>query len=158
MRRTDEHAGDWKEWRRLRAWQLYQQGWTQKEIGDALGASKGAVSQWIAVGEAQGEEGLRGKVAAGPQPKLSPEQLEKLPVLLDQGAEAHGFRGSMWSTTRVAELIKKRFGVSYHPSHMSGLLRRIRYSVQKPVERATQRDEHAIEAWKTEQWPALKKS
>src|SRR6266699_1307932 len=122
MRRTDEHAGDWKEWRRLRAWQLYQQGWTQKEIGDALGASKGAVSQWIAV------------------------------------AEAHGFRGSMWSTTRVAELIKKRFGVSYHPSHMSGLLRRIRYSVQKPVERATQRDEHAIEAWKTEQWPALKKS
>ncbi|GHO72833.1 hypothetical protein KSD_06160 [Ktedonobacter sp. SOSP1-85] len=31
------------------------------------------------------------------------------------------------------------------------------YSVQKPVELATQRNEEAIKAWKEECWPALKK-
>jgi len=30
MRRADEQAGDWKEWRRRRARELYQQGWQQK--------------------------------------------------------------------------------------------------------------------------------
>jgi transposase len=93
MRKTDEHTGDWKEWRRRRAWELWQRGWSQKEIAVALGASKGAVSQWIKVGETQGEEGLRGRVAVGPEARLSPEQFTRLPSLLDQGAQAHGSGG-----------------------------------------------------------------
>ncbi len=158
MRRRDEQAGDWKEWRRCRAWELYQQGWQQKRIAEALGVSKGAVSQWITRGQAQGKEGLRGKVARGPEPKLSQEQAAQLPEMLFQGAEAHGFRGEVWTTARVAELIKKQFGVSYHPAHMSRLLRQMNYSVQIPIERASQRDEQAIETWRTEYWPTLQKS
>jgi hypothetical protein len=64
----------------------------------------------------------------------------------------------VWTTDRVAALIKKQFGVSYHSAHMSRLLKRINYSVQHPSERATQRDEQAIEAWKNERWPELKKA
>ncbi len=42
----EEHEPqDWKEGRRLRAWELWQQGWKQKDIATALGVSKGAVSQ-----------------------------------------------------------------------------------------------------------------
>lgn len=95
MRRTDEHRGDWKEWRRLRAWKLSQLGWSQKEIAEALGVTEGAVSQWMKIGREQGEEGLRGKIAAGPGQRLSQEQLEQLSVLLEQGAGAHGFRGAV---------------------------------------------------------------
>jgi transposase len=158
MRKTDEQRGDWKEWRRRRAWELSQQGWSQKKIAEALGVTEGAVSQWMKVGREQGEEGLHGKIAEGPPPRLCAEQLGQLPALLAQGAEAHGFRGEVWTTERVAELIKKQFEVSYHPAHMSRLLKRIKYSIQQPIERATQRDEQAIETWKHEQWPALKKS
>ncbi|MCA1715656.1 MAG: helix-turn-helix domain-containing protein, partial [Actinobacteria bacterium] len=39
-------ATDWREGRRLRAFELKHQGWKQREIADALGVSKGAVSQW----------------------------------------------------------------------------------------------------------------
>jgi len=84
--------------------------------------------------------------------------MEQLPSLLEQGAEAHGFRGAVWTTQRVAVLIKKQFGVSYHPAHMSRLLKQIKYSVQQPIERASQRDEQAIRSWKEQRWPALKKS
>lgn len=105
-----------------------------------------------------GEKGLRGKVAAGPEQRLTAEQLEQLPALLKQGAEAHGFRGVVWTTQRVAELIKRQFGVNYHPAHTSRLLKRLNYSVQQPEERATQRDEAAIAVWKEERWPELKKS
>jgi transposase len=158
MRKTDEQRGDWKEWRRRRAWELFQQGWKQKEIAAVLAVTQGAVSQWIKVGREQGEEGLRGKVAQGAQPRLSQEQMAQLPALLAQGAEAYGFRGAVWTTERVAALIKKQFGVSYHPAHMSRLLKGINYSVQQPVERASQRDEQAIATWKEQRWPQLKKS
>ena len=158
MRRTDEHRGDWREWRRRRAWELAQQGWSQKKIAETLGVTEGAVSQWMKMGREQGEEGLHGKIAQGPQPRLCQEQLDQLPVLLDQGAEAHGFAGAVWTTERVAVLIKNQFGVRYHPAHMSRLLKQIKYSVQHPVERATQRDGQAIEVWKNERWPELKKT
>lgn len=147
-----------KEWRRLRAWDLYEQGWKQKEIVEALGVSKGVVSQWIRRGRGQSRESLRGRVAAGGASRLCQEQLAQVPGLMDQGAEAYGFRGAIWTTERVAELIKRHFGVRYHPAHCSRLLIRLKQRVQKPVERASQRDEAAIEVWKTEQWPALKKS
>jgi transposase len=58
----------------------------------------------------------------------------------------------------VAELINKQFGVSYHPAHMSRLLKGLKYSVQQPQERANQRDEQAIATWKEQRWPQLKKS
>jgi transposase len=158
MRKTDQDRGDWKEWRRRRAWDLYKQGWSQKEIAEALGVTQGAVSQWMKVGREQGAEGLRGQIAEGPTPRLSQDQLAQLPVLLARGAEAYGFRGDVWTTERVAELIHKQFGVSYHPAHMSRLLKRINYSVQQPIERASQRDDQAIATWKEQRWPALKKS
>jgi transposase len=110
------------------------------------------------VAREQGEEGLGGKIAAGPAARLSKEQLEQLPRLLAQGAETYGFAGAVWTTERVAMLIHKQFGVSYHPAHVSRLLKAIKYSVQQPIERATQRDEQAIKAWQEERWPALKKS
>lgn len=158
MRRTDENRGDAKEWRRMRAWELFQADWQQQEIAEVLGVSEGAVSQWLKIGREQGEEGLRGKVAKGPICRLSAEQEAQLPALLDQGAEAHGFRGNVWTTERVAAMIQKQFGVKYHPAHMSRLLKRLGYSLQKPVEKASQRKEEAIAAWKETHWPELKKS
>ncbi len=158
MRRTDEQRGDWKEWRRRRAWELSQQGWSQKQIAVALGVTEGAVSQWMKVAREQGEEGVCGKIAAGPPARLTQEQVEQLPRLLEQGAQAHGFAGEVGTTQRVAVLIKKQFGVNYHPAHMSRLLKAIKYSVQQPIERATQRDEQVSKTWKEERWAALKKS
>jgi transposase len=148
---------DWREYRRLRGWQLSQAGWKQKDIADALGVTEGAVSQWITKAKKQGAEALRHQPPPGPRPKLSQEQLGQLPELLSKGAECYGFRGDIWTTARVALLIKQQFGVSYHPAHCSRLLRAIKQSQQKPVEVATQRNEEAIKMWKDERWPALKK-
>lgn len=95
------------------------------------------MSQWMKMAREQGEEGLRGKIAGGPPARLTKEQLEQLPRLLEQGAEAHGFAGAVWTTEPVAMLINKQFGVSYHPAHVSRLLQAIKYSVQQPIERAS---------------------
>ena len=63
---------DWREGRRLRAWELKQQGWKQQDIAKALGVSPGAVSQWLKAAREGGPEALRRHPAPGPQPRLTP--------------------------------------------------------------------------------------
>jgi transposase len=148
----------WHEGRRLRAWELHRMGWTQTRIAEALGVTQGAVSQWLKRAALEGVAALRAHPAHGPTPLLSPAQLAQLEELLEQGAEAFGFRGALWTRRRVARLIQEQFGVRYHPGHVSRLLRQIGWSPQRPIQRATQRDDVAIAAWYAERWPALKKS
>jgi transposase len=133
--RSEPH--DWREGRRLRAWELHQQGWKQKDIAAALGVTPGAVSQWL-------KRGRAGGVA----------QRE----LLAQCAEAFGFIGQVWTSKRVAAVIKRFLGVTYHRAHVSRLLRTLGFSVQKPIVRAAQRDDAVIAAWWDARWPALKKT
>src|SRR5215211_3060123 len=150
-------ASDWREGRRLRAFELKKRGWKQTEIADALGVTEGAVSQWMKRAREEGVEGLRHKPPPGATPRLSEDERAKLPELLARGAEAHGFRGEVWTCERVAIVIRREFGVSYHPAHVSRLLKALRQSLQKPERRAEQRDEEAIEHWKEKKWPSLKK-
>ena len=153
-----KQAVDWREGRRLRAFELKQEGWSQQQIAEALGVSKGAVSQWMKrARDGGGVEALKRRPAPGARPRLSEEQRAKVPELLEWGAEAHGFRGEAWTCERVAIVIRREFGVSYHPAHVSRLLKALRHSLQKPQRRANQRDEEAIERWKEQRWPQLKK-
>jgi transposase len=155
---TKKRPEDWREARRLRAWELRKQGWKAVRIAEALGVTSGAVSQWFKKADEEGEEGLYRRKAPGPKPRLSDEKLAQLPALLEQGAEAHGFRGDRWTCPRVARVIAKEFGVTYTPQQVGNLLRKIGWSRQKPITRASQRDEVAIAAWRKESWPALKKT
>jgi transposase len=154
---TTPQPTDWREGRRLRAWDLHQQGWPQKQIAVALGVTQGAVSQWIARGRAGGSDSLRNRSRKGATPKLTQEQRERLPEVLKRGAETYDFVGDVWTQARIASVIKREFGVSYHPDHIGRLLHAIGWSVQKPIERASERNDAAIERWRTEKWPALKK-
>lgn len=146
------------EWRRFRAWELKQEGWEQKLIAHALGVTEGAVSQWLKRGRDQGVDALRGHSPGGARSRLTLDQRAQLPELLLRGAEAYGFEGDVWTLPRVAEVIAREFGVHYHPAHVSRILHDGRWTPQKPILRATQRDEGAIAQWRNERWPELKKN
>ena len=152
------HKADWREERRKRAWALKEQGWLQKDIAVALGVSEGAVSQWLKrAREGGGREALASHPGPGGVARLSAEQRAQIPGLLERGAEAYGFGGEVWTANRVAEVIECTFGVRYSRDHVSLLLRRLGWSRQQPITRATQRDEGKITVWTQERWPALKK-
>jgi transposase len=95
----------WQEGRRLQAWRLQQQGWSQRQIATALGVSEGAVSQWMTRARDGGPETLRPRPHPGAARRLAPEQLAHLPELLHRGAEAYGFRGQVWTRGRIAAVI-----------------------------------------------------
>jgi transposase len=149
----------WREGRRFRAYELYQAGWKQQDIAAALGVTPGAVSQWLKrAREEGGMAALRRRPIPGPQARLTAEQRAKLPTLLAQGAEAFGFRGQGWTHPRVAALIQQQFGVRYHATHAGRLLQQLGWTRQKPVVRATQRQEEASQTWQPERWPAFQQT
>jgi len=146
---------NWQEGRRLRALALHEEGWLGARIAEALGVTRGAVSQWLKRAREAGREALYHRAPPGGKARLTAEQRAQLPALLAKGAEAYGFVGQVWTTPRVATVIAREFGVRYHPAHVSRVLRSIKWTVQKPIRRAAQRKEAAVTAFREEHWPSL---
>ena len=145
-----------REARRLQAWKLGQQGWSQRAIADLLGVGESAISAWFKRARlAGGAKGLHRKRAPGTARRLPRARWRQLRALLRRGAEAHGFHGALWTRQRVATLIEREFGVVYSARHVSRLLAEMGWSVQKPLRRARQRNEEKIAHWRAERWPAL---
>jgi hypothetical protein len=63
----------------------------------------------------------------------------------------------VWTCARIALVIEEEFGVRYHQDHVGRLLKELGWTPQMPSRRATQRDEEAIQRWRTGVWPDLRK-
>jgi transposase len=144
--------------RRVRAGRLLQKGVSITEVAREVGATRQTIYNWQAILEEQGLDGLREVDAGGRPGKLSDANFESLRSALLKGAGAHGFGSDLWTLKRVRQLIERQFKVRYSEVHVWRLLGRLGFSSQKPERRALERDEAAIERWKKQRWPALKKS
>lgn len=143
--------------RRFRAMALLEEGLSQVEIARQLGVSPGAVSQWKKAYQEQGDTGLVAHKHPGPEPKLSATQCQRLLRYLKQGPRKHGWKTDLWTLPRIAQLIDRKFGQQYDQSGVWRLMRRLGWTCQKPERRARERDADAIEGWRKEDWPRIKK-
>lgn len=145
-----------REKRRLRAAELFEQGVPNVLIAQRLGVSDSAVDLWKARWEAGGAEALRSLGRPGYPRLLDEDQGAVLVAELERGALAHGFPTDRWTAPRVNELIERLFGVCFaQPSGAWRLLDRLGLTFHRPGRRATQRDEEAIRAWREVTWPDI---
>lgn len=143
--------------RRRRAVELLRTGWSLSEVAARIGCSVSSVFLWREAFRTRGEAGLKPKPVPGRPTRLSQRHQRALARVLVRGAVKVGYATDLWTTRRVAEVIRKRFGVAYHPNHLWRLLRGLGWSCQKPETRARERDEAAIAHWKRYRWPHIKK-
>ena len=146
------------EQRRLRAIQVLDDGFGPGEIATRLGVDRRSVHRWLAAYRDHGVEALAPVPVPGRPCKLTAQQRQKLARMLIEGATAFGYPTDLWTSTRVADLIRRRLRVTYHAHHVSRLLRSLGFSPQKPERRARERDEAAIRGWVRAQWPRVKKT
>jgi transposase len=140
--------------RRRHAVSLLHQGESPTLVARMLGVHRVTLYHWLRQEQQPG--GLAARPRTGQPPRLSDDQLAQLERLLLRGAKAHGWSNDLWTTRRVAELIRRRFGVTYHPDHVGRFLHtRLRWSCQKPRRQARERDEAEIDAWKRYQFPRI---
>lgn len=142
---------------RLQAAELFAQDVAVPEIAKRLRVSHNAVYVWRRRWLTDGEAGLVSKGASGTECRLSPEQLDRLAAVLQEGPAAHGYtEDQRWTLARVADLIAGLFRVQYTLRGVSMLLHRMGFSPQMPAHRPVERDEKAIATWRREVWRQAK--
>ena len=75
----------------------------------------------------------------------------------DPWAEAWGYANDLWTLARVVDVIERRFNVRYHVSHVHRLLGQLGFSAQKPARLARERNDVAVEDFRSRRWKAIKK-
>ena len=132
-------------------------GWTQAQVADFLGVHPVTIAKWAGRHRSAGAPGLAAKPTPGRPRFLTPSQEQTVLRWLVDRPTAHGFRTDLWTARRVADLIRRRMGVEYHPDYLRAWLRRRGCSPQKPMRRAKQKNRSAIDRWVAEDWPRIQK-
>lgn len=141
----------------MKAIGLFEKEIAPAEVARRLGVHRQSASRWRKEWVAGGQPALTSKGRLGRKSELTEEELQELAAILEAGALAAGLPTEAWTLPRIAKIVRQRFGIDYHPGHVSKVLAAMGFSCQRPSRRAIERDEEAIARWKRYKWPALKK-
>jgi len=144
--------------RRQAAIDEMKEGKSQADVARQFKVSRNAVSKWWKAFQDEGEKSFQARYSPGRPQRLNSEQKRRLRKMLLQGPKAQGWKTDLWTTARIAALIKRQFGVSYHRDHVGRILHQLGFSWQKPQRKAAQRNEEEIRRWLAEEWPRIKKN
>jgi transposase len=157
-RKKAEKDGDLKGARRLRAIHLVGiSHYTQKTVGEILEVSENAVTRWVMTFQQEGVTGLRTRKPPGPKSRLTEAQKKKLERLVRKGPEACGFDTGVWDAKLVGELVKREFGVEYHPTSIRRLLKDLGFSLQYPKKVLGGANAESQRRWVKKVYPSVKK-
>jgi len=146
-----------KEARRKLAIRNVLDGRTQADVAAFLSVHPVTVAKWMKAYRDGGEASLAAKPVPGRPRFLADEQEAEVRSWLLKKPSEFGFRTDLWTAARVAQLIREKLGVAFHPSSPREWLSKRGYSPQKPIRRAKQRNPAVIDAWLGQAYPALQK-
>ena len=149
--------GDLKTWRRAKAVLGYLRGDQVIDLAKQVDVTRGSVNRWLQWFNAEGTDGLKPRKAAGPEPRLSEEQLSELGTLIEAGPQNAGYLTGVWTGPMIGDLIRRRYGVSYHNHYVPYLLHNLGFSVQRPRKRLARADHERQARWLRTTFPAIKK-
>jgi len=99
---------------------------------------------------------LRARQATGrPRTLTGAEERQVFRWVHGKSPWQYGFDFGWWTRTLVQALIAERFAVALSLASIGALLARVGLTVQKPLQRAYQRDPVAIARWQRDTYPAL---
>ena len=111
--------------RRRQAVALKAHGYGPAKIARRLKATPQSVCAWLRKHRQGGDAAVAARPAPGRPAKLTARQKRTLAACLRKGAAACGFGTDLWTCPRIAELIRRRWGIAYHvdaiPRLMAGL-------------------------------------
>lgn len=151
-------SADLLEHRRHRALALLDEGRSLHEVAHLIDCAPSSVMRWRDARRRGGAKALKVGRSSGRPTKLTEAQRRRLVRLLLKGPGSLGYETELWTTARIAEVIKRTFRVRYHRDHIGRLMSRLGWTHQKPERRAVERDEEAIRRWKRKRFPQVKKT
>ena len=135
--------------RRIRAIGLWEQGETQAAVARSVGVVPQTVARWVVQYRRNGIAGLKRAGRAGRKPELNQQDRARLHLLLLKGPGKVGHEIPHWTCLRVADLIKREFGVRYHAGHVWKILISLGWSPQRSADPGRDRKKQETLSWKS---------
>ncbi len=133
-------------------------GESAADVTRSFGLGSTTIFKWLRIARDEGMEALCPKARSGRNRTLSEfEEQEIKRWVIGGDPRQHGFDYGLWTRQIVADLILERFGVELSPTGVGKILRRLGLTPQKPLRRAYERDEKAIQEWVDDVYPKVKK-
>ena len=137
---------------------VVEDGDRPSDVMDSLGLCRTSIYPWLRTYRDQGLEALVEKISQGPEPKLNEKQRQQVRRwILGKDPRQHGFDFGLWTRCIVQTLIHEKMGVQLCLTSVGKLLASLEITPQKPLRRAYERDPLAVEKWRMEQNPKLRK-
>lgn len=124
----------------------------------SYGFHRCVIYRWLKVanGRGRGIKALAAHKGTGRPRKLtSAQERQVFRWVNGKNPMQYGFDFGLWTRQIVGELVAMKFGVRLSLASVGSLLARLGLTVQKPLQRAYQRDPEAIERWQRETYPAI---
>jgi transposase len=135
-----------------------EDGERPSDVMDSLGLCRTSIYPWLRRYRDKGLEALAEKVSQGPEPKLSEKQRQQVRRwILGKDPRQHGFDFGLWTRRIVQSMIGEKMGVELCLTSVGKLLASLEITPQKPLRRAYERDPLAVERWRMEEYPKLRK-
>ncbi len=160
MRKNDGRKLDHKtlEAIRIRAVEQVEAGESPEVVIRVLGMSRARIYEWLAAYREGGDEALKAKKLFGRPPRLTGKQLDRLyRIITTKNPLQLKFPYALWTRSMVREVIRDKFGVRLSDVSVGRLLNKLGLSPQKPLRRAYQQDQEAVERWVNEEYPEIRK-
>ena len=145
---------------RKRAIRAVKKGNTKTSVAECLGVSRNIITKWCKKEKDGGYKALEGDkrgLPKGTKGKLKISQKKELiKIIKEKLPDEIGLSTQLWTRKAVAKLIKKVYKVNYVLPTISKLLNGNNLTPQKPIYRATQRNEVRIEDWLQNEYPKIK--
>jgi transposase len=138
---------------------MVRAGKTRIEAAATVGVNRRFVGRWVKIAAQRGEAALAGGRRGrrpGEQKALSAAQEEGLRCLIARGCpDQYGLSFALWTRQAVRALIARETGVWLSLSVVGDYLRGWGFTAQRPMRRAIERREGAIQAWLESTYPAI---
>jgi len=145
-----------REFQRRRAVELMEKGESPSIISRILRVSIGSIHRWQKICHDGGS--LKFAPVSGRPRRLSDAQLETLRCLLLRGATAFGWHNDLWTSKRVADVIRRQFNIVFSRPHTWVILTQyLGWSIQRPIQQLRERNDIEIGRWKVEEFPRILK-
>ncbi len=141
----------------MRAANLFEKGAYDAEVARRCKVSQAAVHKWRKIWKKKGKEGLKSTGPPGVKSKLTEDKKEEVRKALLLGPKHAGYSTEIWTLERIANLIKNKVKIKYHPGNVWKVMKSMGWSCQKPETRARERNENKIKYWKRVKWPEIQK-
>lgn len=117
--------------RRRMAAKMLAKGKGIREVARKIGAAPSSVKRWKDALTRGGSDALKAKPHTGRPSRLTRKQRQQLGTLLQKGPRAANLRTEHWTCGHVGKIIRRMFGIRYHPDHVSRILRALGWKYRK---------------------------